>query len=211
MKYSNFYKTYGHSYEEYEKSHKERFDFLIEDLKLNDLKDKKIADVGCGLGFIYNRLSQDIQSNYFGYDGANFPSPPFNYKQADLDNFSIPEKHGFFDVVFCFETIEHLTNPYNCFLEIKNILKKDGILFLSIPHIRTEHNTIYPGLIYPVNNFISFLGQMAFEIMSHTVHDKSFYQEVFVLKNKDWNHSHMLWRKTEEKFQNIPPHISINL
>ena len=211
MQYDSFYQTYGHSYEEYEKSHKQRFDFLREDLKLNDLKNQKIADIGCGLGFIYNRLTTDIQNNYFGYDGANFSNPPFNYKQVDLDNFSIPEKHGFFDSAFCFETIEHLTNPYNCFLEIKNILKKDGILFLSIPNVRTEHNTIYPGLLYPVSNFIYFLDQVAFEIINHRVHDKAFYQEVFILKNKDWNYSNMLWRKTEEKFRNIPPHISINL
>lgn len=211
MKYDSFYKTYGHSYGEYEKSHKQRFDFLIDDLKLNSLKDKKIADIGCGLGFIYNRLSSDIQLNYTGYDGANFPDPPFNYKQVDLDNFSIPDKHGFFDIAFCFETIEHLTNPYNCFLEIKNILKKDGILFLSIPNVRTEHNTIYPGLLYPIGNFICFLNQMAFEIVSHRVHDKCFYQDVFILKNKDWNDCNMLWRKSEEKFRNIPPHIAINL
>ena len=61
MKYSKFYKTHGHSYEEYEKSHKERLDFLIKDLHLNSLEGKNIADVGCGLGFIYNRLNPKIQ------------------------------------------------------------------------------------------------------------------------------------------------------
>ena len=127
MKYEDFYKTYGHSYEEYERSHKPRLDFLVEDLKLNELKDKNIADIGCGLGFIYNRLSPDIQKNYYGYDGADFENPPFNYQKVDLDNFSI-NKNDFFDAVLCFETIEHLTNPYNCLLEIKNILKKNHLL-----------------------------------------------------------------------------------
>jgi len=211
MIYNSFYKTYGHPYEEYEKSHKERFNFLIEDLKLNDLKNQKIADIGCGLGFIYNRLSPDIQINYIGYDGANFLNAPFNYKQVDLDNFSIPDNHNFFDVALCFETIEHLTNPYNCLLETKNILKQDSILYLSIPNVKTEHNTIYPGLLYPVNNFEYFLKQMAFEIVDHKIHDKCFYQEVYILKNKDWSHSSMLWHKNEDKFRNIPPHTSINL
>jgi 2-polyprenyl-3-methyl-5-hydroxy-6-metoxy-1,4-benzoquinol methylase len=211
MKYESFYNTYGHSYDEYEKSHKERLDFLVEDLNLNFLIDKNIADIGCGLGFIYNRLSTNIQSNYYGYDGADISNQPFKYQKVDLDNFSIPDKHGFFDVALCFETIEHLTNPYNCLLEIKNILKQDSILYLSIPNIKTEHNTIYPGLLYPVNNFEYFLKQMAFEIVDHKVHDKCFYQEVYVLKNKDWSHGSMLWHKNEDKFRNIPPHISINL
>jgi len=210
MKYEDFYKTYGHSYEEYERSHKPRLDFLVEDLKLNELKDKNIADIGSGLGFMYNRLSPDIQKNYYGYDGANFDNPPFNYEKVDLDNFNI-NKNDFFDAVLCFETIEHLTNPYNCLLEIKNILKKDHLLYLTIPEATTQHNTIYPGLIYPVQNFIKFLEQMAFEIIDVRIHDKSFYQNVLILKNKNWSHSKMLWPKQEEKFKNIPPHISVNL
>jgi 2-polyprenyl-3-methyl-5-hydroxy-6-metoxy-1,4-benzoquinol methylase len=211
MKYSKFYKTHGHSYEEYEKSHKARLDFLIEDLGLASFVDKKIADIGCGLGFIYNRLPSYIQPNYYGYDGADISNQAFQYQKVDLDNFSIPSKYRFFDVALCFETIEHLTNPYNCLLEIKNILKEDALLYLSIPNIKTEHNTIYPGLLYPVSNFECFLKQMAFEIVDHKIHDKCFYQEVFILKNKQWDQSQMLWRKTEDKFRNIPPHISINL
>ena len=210
MKYEDFYKTYGHSYEEYERSHKPRLDFLVEDLNLNELTDKNIADIGCGLGFIYNRLSPDIQKNYYGYDGADFENPPFNYEKVDLDNFNT-NKNEFFDAVLCFETIEHLTNPYNCLLEIKNILKKDHLLYLTVPEATTQHNTIYPGLLYPIQNFIKFLEQMAFEIVEIRIHDKSFYQNVFTLKNLDWSHSSMLWRKEDDKFRNIPPHVAINL
>jgi 2-polyprenyl-3-methyl-5-hydroxy-6-metoxy-1,4-benzoquinol methylase len=210
MNYSDFYKTQGHSYEEYERSHKPRLDFLVEDLKLNELKDKNIADIGCGLGFIYNRLSPDIQKNYYGYDGADSSNAPFNYEKVDLDNFKC-DKHNFFDIALCFETLEHLTNPYNCLFEIKNILKENHLLYISIPHPKTQHNTIYPGLIYPVENFVKFLEQMAFEIIDYKIHDKSFYQNVFIVKNLNWHQSKMLWHRNEEIFRNIPPHISINI
>jgi 2-polyprenyl-3-methyl-5-hydroxy-6-metoxy-1,4-benzoquinol methylase len=210
MIYSDFYRTIGHTGDEYEKSHKPRLDFLIEDLKINDLKDKKIADIGCGLGFIYNRLLPEIQTNYYGFDGADLSNPSFNYQKVDLDNFK-SDKHNFFDVVLCFETLEHLTNPYNCLFEIKNILKENNLLYISIPHPLTQHNTIYPGLMYPVENFVKFLEQMAFEVIEHRVHNKSFYQNVFILKNLNWNHSKMLWHRNEEIFRNIPPHISINI
>jgi len=208
--YSSFYNTNGHSYQEYENSHKARLDFLVEDLKLNSLEDQKIADIGCGIGFIYNRLNPIIQKNYYGFDGANFDNPHFNYDKVDLDNFNI-NKPNFFDVVLCFETLEHLTNPYNCLLEIKNILKHNKLLYLTIPNSKTQHNTIYPGLLYPVENFIQFLNQMAFKIIDHKIHDKSFYQEVFILENRSWEESKMLWHRHEDKFRNIPPHISVNL
>lgn len=210
MNYNNFYETYGHSYDEYERSHKDRLDFLVSDLNLNSLENKNIADVGCGLGFIYRRLNDNIKENYYGYDGAKIDNPPFKYEQVDLDNFST-QKKDFFDAVLCFETIEHLTNPYNCLLEIKNILKKDSILYLSIPHINTTHNTIYPTLLYPLDNFIIFLKQMAFEINDIRYHDKCFSQNVLILRNKNWDYSQMVWYKQEDKFRNIPPHISVNL
>lgn len=210
MQYQNFYETDLHSYQEYENSHKPRLDFLVKDLSLNELFDKNIADVGCGLGFIHDRLHPDIQKNYYGYDGAIIKNPRFNYMQVDLDNFST-DKEKFFDVVMCFETLEHLTNPYVCLLEIKKMLKPNGFLLISIPHEATTHNTIYPGLMYPVENFVTFLKQMAFEVVHMRYHNKSFHQHVFVLKSHGWDSSEMLWYKAGDNFRNIPPHISINI
>jgi len=87
MEYQDFYKTHGHTYEEYDKSHGSRLDFLVEDLKLNELTNQRIADIGCGLGFLFNRLNPEIQKNYIGYDGSQIDNPPFEYEQADFDNF----------------------------------------------------------------------------------------------------------------------------
>jgi hypothetical protein len=39
----------------------------------------------------------------------------------------------------------------------EKILKQNGIVFLTIPSPETQHNTIYPSLIYPAENFITFL------------------------------------------------------
>lgn len=210
MIYDQFYNTHGHSYEEYEKSHKQRLDFLVEDLELNQLVDKKIVDIGCGLGFIWHRLSSNIRQNYYGYDGSALKNPPFSYIQADLDNFDT-KLENFFDIALCFETLEHLTNPYACLLETKKILKPDALLFLTIPEERTTHNTIYPGLLYPKENFEIFLRQMAFQIQTYRLHTKCFSQHVYTLINKDWSDSQMFWHKPENKFRNIPPHVAINL
>lgn len=213
---SNFYKLDGHSVEAYESSHKPRLDFLVQDLKLDQIENSKIADFGCGYAPIFRRLPKDKGNTFFGFDGdsARLASDVCNYTQIDLnrcDPVSMNGDPAMLDVALCFETLEHLTDPYTCMVFIKKFLKKDGILYLSIPHSDCTHNTIYPGLLYPVENFKEFLGQMALEIEDHRIHDKAFKQHVFTLRNKPWGFSKMKWHKGEDKFRNIPPALAVNL
>ncbi len=49
---------------------------------------------------------------------------------TDLD---VGHLKGNYDTVFCFEVLEHLFNPLHMLLEIHNVLKDDGILYLSTP------------------------------------------------------------------------------
>lgn len=210
---SNFYENnFGQNIAEYENSHRDRFDFLITDLGLNNLYNASILDIGCGYGPIFNRLNSNIQKFYHGIDGANLINNTFSYEVADLsyDHFSDRYTQKF-DYILSFETFEHLTNPYHCLLEIKKLMHENSIFYLSVPHESVTHNTIYPGLLYPIDNFKTFLKQCAMSIIDHRIHSKSFVQNVFVLKSLDWSYSEMLWYKSNDKFRNIPPHISINL
>lgn len=199
---------------DYEQSHEKRFVHFIQDLSLNSISNSKIADVGCGYGPIFQRLSKDKNNTFIGFDGAEL-NTDFEYRKVDLSYDFFGDEYlknnEKVDYALCLETLEHLINPYHCLIETKKILKLDGILYLSIPDVSVSHNTIYPTLIYPVDNFIIFLKQLAFEILDVRVHRESFCQQVFTLKNKDWNESKMLWPKNEQKFQNVPPHISVNL
>lgn len=205
----------GQPIDQYENSHKERFDFLVKDLCLDQIKESTIVDVGCGYGPIFKRLNQS-SNKFIGLDGANLQDLFFTYIQTDLSYdyfsqsyFNVTNKTA--DYALCFETIEHLSNPYHTLIEIKKILKLDGICYLTIPHQSICHNTIYPGLIYPVQNFIVFLQQMAFEIKDYRQHDKCFKQEVFTLINKSWDKSKMIWENSDPKFKNISPLEFVNL
>jgi len=202
----------GQGFEDYEKSHRDRFNFLVEDLRLNEIKNSSILDVGCGYGPIFQRLYQKNNNILVGIDGAKLDNQ-FEYHIVDLqyDFFSALFNDKKFDYVFSFETFEHLSNPYHCLLEIKKLMHKDSIFYLSIPHESITHNTIYPSLLYPVDNFKLFLDQCAMQIIDHRQHNKAFMQNVLTLKSLGWEHSNMLWRKNDDKFRNIPPHISINL
>lgn len=210
-----FYKHQSAS--SYEGSHGPRFDFLVEDLKLREIRGSRVADFGCGYGPIFRRMPVDAGNMYFGFDGAGEGISPQDVCTYFVTDLNLPfaekflEKETRVDVAFCFETMEHLTNPYNVLVEIKRILKPDGVLYLSIPHQDITHNTIYPGLLYPVENFSQFLEQMAFEIKDIRIHNKAFKQNVYTLVNKDWFSSKMKWEKGEDKFRGIPPVVAVNL
>jgi len=207
----------GQSIDNYEKSHSARFDFLVEDLKLNEISNSSIGDFGCGYAPIFQRMPKNKDNKFYGFDGAYIENIANQHCQYFVTDLNLPfsdkflESNSKLDYAFSFETFEHLPNPYNCIIEIKKILKLDGLLYLSVPHQNITHNTLYPGFLYPVENFVVFLKQMAFEIIDYRVHNKNFAQNVFTLKNKDWNHSQMMFYKEESKFRNIEPLVAINL
>jgi len=197
--------------DDYEESHTKRFDFLIEDLALDKLKDSKILDVGCGMGFIFKRMPKDNGNIFVGIDGFKNDVTEFAYRRKNLDYpfaDDLVEEFGKFDFAFMFEVAEHIANLYSAIYELKLSVKPDGILYISIPSINVQHNTLYPGIFFPVENFRVFLKQMALEIVEEKFHNKRFEQHVFVLRNKSWDHVNMMWPKTQ--WTNEPPHYRIN-
>lgn len=200
-----------HNLSEYEKDHKPRLDYLISDLKLDSIKNKTICDFGAGGGYILRNICETNKK--IAIDGYEIKDElireQYNLDAPFADDFLL--KHGMVDVAFSFEMFEHLTNPYNFVFEMKKILKQDGVLYFSVPHEITQHNTFYPGLIYPVQNLIEFFSQMAFNVKQAKTHTARFTQNVLVLQNKSWDNVKMKWQKKEEKFQAQPPHVQVNL
>jgi len=90
----------------------------------------RILDVGCRDGYLKKFLKGDYQ--YFGIDIApEFEAPDITIQdicaRTDFDA-------DFFDIVFCIEVLEHVTNPYFVLREIHRILKPGGRLVLSVPN-----------------------------------------------------------------------------
>ena len=196
---------------EYEKDHKPRLDFLISDLKLSKIKNKTICDFGAGGGYILRNM--DSSNKRIAVDGFKIKDDlireKYNLDSPFADDFI--SKHGKIDVAFSFEMFEHLTNPYNFVYEMKKILIEGGLLYFSVPHEATQHNTFYPGLIYPVANLIEFFNQMSFSLQKIKIHNERFVQNVLILKNRSWNNVKMKWPKDGQQFQGQPPHVQVNL
>ncbi len=212
----DFYSTDGHAKEEYEGSHGPRFDYFVNRFGLDKIKGKRVLDVGCGLGFLFDRM--DKQSNdLIGMDYTALQTIPQGwwYVQHDLNLpfFENRFKDVNFDIIICSETIEHLQNPYNCLFEIKRFMNPQTVFYLTIPAESVQHNTLYPALFYPSENFDEFLHQMAFTIINKENHKAAFEQVVYTLKSHDWenNASRMRFYKTDVNQQGVPPHVAINL
>ena len=199
--------------EEYIESHKPRLDYLIRDLRLENFREKVICEFGAGSGYVLGHLHKS--NKIIAVDGYHIDESDhvlrstMNLDQPYSDIFL--ERYGQIDIAFSFEMLEHLTNPYNFILELKKVLKEDGLLYLSVPHEMTQHNTYYPALFYPVDNLIEFFSQMAFKVEGKTIHSKRFVQNVLILRNRPWDEVAMRWKKDGDEFKGQPPHVQINL
>lgn len=119
------------------------------------VKGKQVMDIACGEGYGSNLLSQ-VAAQVTGVDISKetVEAAKRKYRRANL-NFlegsaaKIPVADGSLDVVVSFETIEHHDQHDEMLLEIKRVLKKDGLLIISTPdkanytdkrNFRNEHH-----------------------------------------------------------------------
>ncbi len=227
-------KNPGESYRElYDLDHGPRLDALIAryDLK-TQLAGKRVVDVGGGLGFLGKRL--DASTDYWVIDGAEVkPEERLctgKWIQRDLDYHELGV--GIYDLLknptwpaaplvpppadaaFCLETLEHVGNPHHVLVEIKKLVKPNGDVYLSIPTESVTHNTPYPSLLWPPQNFELFLRQMALPILDFYVYQpvgRGWPAYQWRCRNAAWSEKALVFPKSEEKFRDCTPLEATNL
>lgn len=100
----------------------------------------KLADIGCGYyGELLKRVHKIISLGD-GYDLSVSNVPKFNkikLIRSDLNKNKFG-KPGFYTCVTSLAVIEHVNNPNKFIRRISTILKKNGILIITTPHIRSQ-------------------------------------------------------------------------
>ncbi|KKM75534.1 hypothetical protein LCGC14_1389280 [marine sediment metagenome] len=146
----------------------ERFAW-VRDILLENVTGKVILDVGCGEGTLLKML-KDNNNDVFGIDASE--TGVFSCEQkglscalADISIDEFPYHNDMFDIVLCFETVEHIESPHHCFWEIKRVLKDKGTFIISIPNPKNLHPYIYPSL-FSFKNFKTFLLMNSFTIIN---------------------------------------------
>jgi SAM-dependent methyltransferase len=97
----------------------------------------KLLDVGCGQGFFlaYAERYYDV----YGVDISEYAireakQRTYKAKLSIGEATNLDYKNGYFDVVACFDLLEHLPDPVLALREFYRVLKNDGILVLRVPN-----------------------------------------------------------------------------
>ena len=72
-----------------------------------------------------------------------------------------------YDTILCLQVLEHVPNPFQAMEEMRRILKKDGVLILSVPHLSRLHeepNDYYRYTKYGLEFILQKVGLKNIEI-----------------------------------------------
>ena len=144
------------------------------------------ADFGCSDGFIIEQVQKSLKPIKFdkiiGFDHShdliNFANKR-NLKNSTFKYFNMNEVQDSmqkFDLVTCFETVEHVGNQNNAIKNLFDHIKKDGLLILAVPNETGLIGIIkflgrYILRLNPYGNF--FDGQSRISYLSHLIKNNS--------------------------------------
>jgi ubiquinone/menaquinone biosynthesis C-methylase UbiE len=103
-----------------------------------DLSDKKVLDIGCGIGTYvraFHRFSNEIYGIDVDVDRVK-SAEGLNVLAAAAEH--LPFEDGTFDIVFLNEVIEHVNDDTEALREAYRILKSGGVIIIYAP------NRLYP-------------------------------------------------------------------
>lgn len=200
----------------YVRDHLPRVKWVVEHFALDKIENQRVLEIGCGRGLYFSQMSQ---SNYLvGMDGAIIPPDKklcnFLNLRVDLDHddfgmlFDNEEK---FDVLICSETLEHLSNIDRVMIQMKKLLKDNGMAIFTVPHISLGHPVAFPGLFYPEQNFKIFIEQYAWIVEDYALFDGNWKACCFKVRNAPMIEQRMIFPKSEAKFHGKTPIEQTNL
>lgn len=100
-----------------------------------------VLDVACGVGYGAAVLNETGHVNYIGVDREDVVPDEFRhhgvFQVHDLDEW---EPTFDFDVAVCFETLEHLREPWR-FVQLLKLAKRN--IVISVPTVPTKHMNEY--------------------------------------------------------------------
>lgn len=116
---------------------------IVEDT-VKKIKKEKISVLDAGAGDCFAKKWFD-KHEYAGIDIADFG---LNIVE-NVENLSF--KDSSFDFILCLEVLEHVSNPHHALLEIRRVLKDDGLAVFSTPLLSAGYHSDFqrwspPGL-----------------------------------------------------------------
>jgi len=115
------------------------------------VKNKRVIDLACGEGYGSNMLAEsaryvlgiDIDEQTIKHAKRKYKRENLDFIRGDITSLPINEKDKF-DVIICFEAIEHIIAQREVLREIKRLLKPEGLLIISTPNKDFFENSGFP-------------------------------------------------------------------
>jgi SAM-dependent methyltransferase len=136
---------------------------------------RRVLDVGSGEGYGTALLAASGAVDVTGIDldeaAVAHARERYGLRFEQADAARLPFANGSFDLVICFETIEHLENDERAVLEMRRVLADEGLLLISTPN-REEYlvENEFHKREYSLEEFDALLAE-------HFPHRLSLYQQ----------------------------------
>lgn len=79
-----------------------------------------------------------LEGRYINIDKINYEEDPVNH---DLHSLNLQHKN--YDFVCLHQTLEHIYNPYQCLINIKEHMADGGYLYINVPACNAPHSEPY--------------------------------------------------------------------
>jgi len=107
------------------------------------VKGKKVLDLACGEGYGSLMLSEeadevtgiDIDQTTISHASSKYLRENLKFLKGSITDIPIKDEK-IFDVIVCFEALEHIEEHDKLLREVKRLLKSDGIFIVSTPNKR---------------------------------------------------------------------------
>lgn len=123
-------------------------------------KDFRVLDVGAG-DAPYRELFSHVT-----YETADLGKVEKNYTELDhvCDVTDLPMADRTYDLVFCSQTLEHVTEPIKALSEMRRVVKPGGTVWLSAPLFYAEHERPYDYWRYTKYGWRHMAGQAGLRV-----------------------------------------------
>lgn len=158
------------------------------------VKGKRVLDVGCGVGYGSRWLAEhgaesvlafDLSADAIEHAKTHYAHERIAFEVASAENFDFGER---FDVVTCFELIEHVNAQAEVIQCIRRALKEDGVLVISTPRALEQKRTHFHTKEFSKESFWTLLSS-------------SFEQVHFYFQNNHF--STLIGNNKPERLENI--------
>ena len=149
------------------------------------VKDKIVLDLACGEGYgsflmadtAKKVIGIDIDKETIEHASLKYLRDNLKFVSGSMTNIPL-DGEKIFDIIVCFEAIEHIKEQEQLIKEVKRLLKKDGILIISTPNAYIYSQK--PGYNIFQNPF--HLKEMRYEEFGEIL--KTNFKEIFIYGQK---------------------------